>query len=130
MNKPAERTQIDGLGDEVSFLTGLDCRSDIDRTRQEYKRESDINYILSRFGISGGGLPQKSPIWGETDYTLDLQQAFASIHAARDAWTNLPDDLRQRYPNWQTLLRALFTGDLKIDLEEHKEETTPTTPTT
>lgn len=111
---PAIRTQVDMDQDEYSLASALDA-SDGDRTRQEFKAETDINVLIKKFGVPQSG---RQMMFTDVDYTIDLQQAMASIQEARQAHAKLPDNLRARYPNWRDLLNALDRGELTIHGEE------------
>lgn len=114
-NQPAERTQTDGLQDFYSSESGLDCSGEADVTRQEFKDDADINNILRKFGVLTN---DRQPLFQGTDYNLDLQQALSSIAQAKAAHGELPENLRARYPTWQSLLTALDNGSLSLELEE------------
>lgn len=98
-----------------------------DVTRQEFKDEADINYMLSRFGITQ---PRGTPTYGEWDDTVDLQSALQSVHDARVAYKELPQNLRDKFPRMEDLLTAVENGSLVIKNEEAPKEPTPTLPTT
>lgn len=90
-----------------------------DHTRQEDKESSDINTILARFGVDGH---MRRPFYGETDFDLDLQQAMAAIDAAKIMMNRIPDSLQDKYPTWQSLLNAIHSGQLRIDLSRAEAE--------
>lgn len=122
--KPAERQQHDGYQDVYSAAAAINCSTQPDPTRQEFKQETDVNFILNRFGI-----PIANGTFGrEIDYTIDLQNALAAIAEARQSHRRLPPDLRTRYPTWQSLLNALDSGDLEIKAGEKPGETPPQPP--
>lgn len=115
-NKPAKRTQVDGLQDFYSDLAGLDCSvpGNIDRTRQEFKDEADINKLLYRYGV---GLIAPTPPSGNgntIDYDLDLLQAMEAIQQAKTTWANLPQAIKNDYPSWQQFLNAIDRGEIRI----------------
>lgn len=117
---PAIRTQIDGLEDEASMETGISFEGTEAITRQEFRDEADINIILSRFGAAQ---QRTDGIYTDTDYTLDLQQAFAAVEAAQKANLNVPPELRDKYPSWKEVLTGAESGEYERDLillEEHK----------
>lgn len=116
----AQRTQVDELQEAYSNEAAIDFTGTPDKARQEYKDEADINVLLGRFGVHA---PQKQMVFGqEVDYNLDLQQALTAIADAKTAHRELPENLRERYPTWQSLLNALETGALTM----HNEEPIPT----
>lgn len=119
---PAIRTQVDQQQDFHSELAGLDCTTSTDTARQEFKDEADVNKILARYGVNA---PQRQAIFGETDFTLDLQQAFAAIEAAKNAHHKLPQSLREQYPTWQSVLNGLDSGEFRIDLANVSKSDTP-----
>lgn len=111
----ALRTQYDDLQDDYSLLGGLDCSDSKDMARQEFKDESDVNMILARFGVDS--FQAKQPLFGETDYDIDLQQALAAIKTAKEVHHGLPPELRKIYPTWRSMLNGANTGDLKKDMD-------------
>lgn len=127
---PAIHTQIDS--DEkrraISTETGIDCTDDPGITRQEMKNETDVNFILSRFGVNG--LNQRPLVYGETDYTLDLQGAYFAIEAAQAAYSALPDEIKKKYRTWPDFLNAIERGEVKDlkPVEAAPISTEPVTP--
>lgn len=120
---PAMRSQSDDLGDIMSLETGIDCSAAPDTARQEFKDESDINLLLSRFGVTGRNTP---PTFGEVDYSLDLQQALGAIHDAKRTYARLPIELREKYESWQSLLNAVEDGSFEGEVQPR---TVPSVPT-
>lgn len=120
----AIRTQADDLGDEYSELTSVDFTDSRDMARQEFKADADINLLLARYGV---GTPQRLPVFGEVDFTLDLQKAFEAIGEAKLMHARLPENLRAKYRDWASLLNALDSGALQLDLTPvgEKPETVP-----
>lgn len=124
--KPAPRTQVDDLAEEYSLLTQLDCSDFPDQTRQEFKQETNVNYILSRFGVN---TPLRETAYGEIDYNMDLQQSLTAINEAQQAVRKLPEPLRDKYYHWELLLEGMRSGQLKADLDAHLAEQTALTNT-
>lgn len=118
MTGPAIRTQVDGLNDEYSIMTALDCSDLPDLARQEFKAETDVNNILARYGIDG---IKQGPTYSEVDYNMDLQEALESIREAERAIAKLPADLYVKYPTWEELLTGAFNGNFKRDLTAYYE---------
>lgn len=114
---PAIRTQVDGLDEEYSLHTGIDCGNREDMARQEFKDDTDVNKILGRYGVNADMRPLQ---FGNVNYDLDLQQALEAIIAANEAMASLPDTLRERYPSWESLSKGLRDGTLKRDLETQR----------
>lgn len=108
----AIRKQGDDLGDTYSALTSI-TEMGQDMARQEFKNEADVNVILSRFGAFA---PQRFVEYGRAvDYGLDLQTALEAVAAARRAHGQLDQELRDKFPTWQSLLNALDSGEFKLE---------------
>lgn len=119
-----ERQQGDGLQDHYSDAGGLDCSNLPDRTRQEFKADTDINTILGRFDID---TLKKPLVFGEFDYDIDLQRGLLAIEAAKTAFANLDPRLKQKYSTWMDLLEAIETGTFTTQNQPEKTPT-PTVP--
>lgn len=125
--KPAIRTQADERQEEFSAEAEISFEGTEDLTRQEYAQDADINYILSRFGVSGHLPQQLNPQYGETDYSMDLQTAVSAVDMAKRAYTRMPPELKEIYPDWKALLNAP-DGEYKAALgkikarEERRQE--------
>lgn len=119
----AIRSQADDAQLAYSQLTAVDTDGWDDLARQEFKAESDITVMLSKFGV----LTPQRPIQfgGEVDYTIDLQQALAAVGEAKRVWERMPDDVKDAYPSWQALLNAANSGELRIHLEAEPEAPEP-----
>lgn len=125
-NRPVVREQHDDAQDEISYVTGLDCTDSPDKTRQEFRDDADINKLLSRYGI--GAQPQRVPIFQEIDYTLDLQTAIAAAEQAKHAHSQLPKNLRERYPTVDDVLNAVARGQLRFSMDRTAIEEVPSAP--
>lgn len=68
------------------------CTEAEDRTRQEFKDESDVNKLLSRYGVN---VPQVKAVYGEVDTDLDLQGAYMVAQEVRERLS--PEQLEQLY---------------------------------
>lgn len=121
---PPQRDQADiGLVDQP-----IDCSNspnNPDVARQEFKDEADINYVLSRLGVTA---PRGTPTYGEWDDTIDLQQAIAAVREADAAFNKLPRELKQKFPNMNEIIRAVDNGSLVIK-ETDETPVTPVPPT-
>lgn len=130
----AIRTQADDVQELASELSGLDCSQplengepNVDRARQEDAKDADINEILTRFGVDT--FQQKTPIFQETDFDLDLQTALAAIASAKAVHKTMPPEIKVLYPTWRSMLNAANTGDLKKDLDKLEKKIVPPEPT-
>lgn len=117
---PAIRQQTDIVDqDIVSLEAGLDCSTEPDTARQEFKREADVNYILSRFAVDGV-LPSKQVSYGEVDWDLDLHGAYIALEAVDVARRSLSPALQRKYRSQKELLDAMNSGELEADLRAEK----------
>lgn len=123
----AIRTQADDVQELLSQLSGLDCSQplengepNLDRARQEDAKDADINEILTRFGVDT--FQQKTPIFTESDFDLDLQTALGAIASAKEVHKGMPPEIKKIYPTWRSMLNAANTGDLEKDLRKLEKE--------
>lgn len=120
---PPTKDQAD-IDIENQILDASASPENPDLARQEYKNEADINYTLSRFGITN---TRGTPIYGETNDSLDLQMALESTRDAKAAFAQLDPQIQKRFGNVNTLLDAVENGDFVISQDKAPEET-PTVP--
>lgn len=94
-----------------------------DMARQEFAKEADINYMLSRFGV----VPARgAPTYGEWDDSVNLQSALDSTREAREAYKRVPEEIRKRFTSMEQLLSAVENGSLVIKDEQAPTATTET----
>jgi len=88
-----QRKQGEGDQDAISLACGTVCTPEEDRTRQEFKDESDTNWLLRRYGVN---VPQASVQYGkEVDFDVSYQDG---VNAQREVLANLsPDQLQTLY---------------------------------
>lgn len=86
---------MNAAGDE----SGLEC-TDPTLAQQQYKEESDINTIVKRFTLTGQ-LPQnvRMPEYADFTENLNFHDAMNAIVAAREAFDQMPADVRARFHN-------------------------------
>lgn len=96
---PFLRTPYNYDVDSVSDETGLVCK-DPSLAQQNFKDESDINYIVRQFGLTGE-LPGQtlSPQYGDFTGVLDYHSAVNAVLAAQDEFMDLPAQMRARFDN-------------------------------
>ena len=96
---PFLRTPYNYDVDKVSDETGLACQ-DPSLAQQNFKDESDINFIVRQFGLTGE-LPGKplSPQYGDFTGVLDYHSAVNAVLAAQDEFMDLPAQMRARFNN-------------------------------
>lgn len=140
--KSAVFTQHDSdeLRDQVSDETGLDCTADLfdpntnkyrknrDVARQEQKQETDVNWILSRFGL---GASKQVQYGDTTGLELDLTRAYSLMHEIDQAMDKLSPAMRKEFPDRETLVLAIANGDFERKAKELEEaaKVPPVAPT-
>lgn len=115
---PFLRTPYNYDVDKVSDETGLSCPEPT-LAQQNFKDETDINYIVRQFGLTGE-LPGKplSPQYGDFTGVLDYHSAVNAVLAAQDDFMELPAQLRSRFNNDPAELIDFLSN------EENREEAT------
>lgn len=101
---------IDASDGALSELDGQ-IYENKDVARQEFAKDADINYMLSRFGVTP---TRGAPIYGEWDDTINLQQALTAVTEARLAYADLPPELKNKFSSMEELLTAYHNGSLVI----------------
>lgn len=91
--------------DVVSDLTGLLCDPEEGLTQQQFKEDSDINVIVSRFGLTGE-LPDdfRPPVSGDFRGITNFHDALNAVRAAEESFMELPGELRKRFSHDPQLL--------------------------
>jgi phage internal scaffolding protein len=113
---PFLRTPYNYDVDKVSDETGLLCE-DPSLAQQNFKEETDINYIVRQFGLTGE-LPGQtiSPQYGDFTGVLDYHSAVNAVLAAQDEFMDLPAQMRARFDNDPAKLIDFLNN------EENREE--------
>lgn len=119
--QPPTRDATDIGGVEI-LVNASNSDTNKDVTRQEFAQEADINYMLSRFGVTA---PRGSPTYGEWDDTIELQTALNSVREAEDGYYQLPKELREKFPSMEDFLTAVDNGSLKILKDEEPAKEVP-----
>jgi len=67
-------------------------------TQQQFKKDSDINEIVRRFGLTGQ-LPDgiNAPQSGDFTGITDFAEAMRQVRAGQDAFAKLPAETRKRF---------------------------------
>ena len=118
---PPTKDQADiGAENHILDASNDDATGNKDMARQEFKDESDLHYMLQRFGIVQ---PRGAPTYGTWDDTIDLQTAINNTREAQAAFRQLPQDLQQQVGTLENLLNAVESGALEI-----KNEAAPSEP--
>lgn len=96
----------------ASDETGISCPEPT-LAQQQFKEESDINFIAERFGLTGE-MPQvlQLPAYGDFTGIFDFQDAQNAVRKAMEQFMTLPAKLRTRFDNQpQKLLTFLEDPD-------------------
>ncbi|UOF82671.1 scaffold protein [Microviridae sp.] len=102
--------------DKVSLETGYSCGG-VSKTHQSFAEECDINTIVRKFGV-GVPMPVTSqmPVSGDFTDIKNFQDAMERVVQAREAFMELPADVRARFGNEPAALIAF------LDDGRNKEE--------
>lgn len=115
------RQQTDNQHDAYARLVTVDRDpKEKNRVRPEDAHDLNINVILQRSGLIG--LTRRQQINGEINYDMDRFQALAAVADARRFWQRLPQPLRDKYPSWQDVLKAMDEGTLRKDVDEYNKQ--------
>lgn len=98
MKTPFFRTPYNYDTNAASDESGLVCLEP-SQTQQHFKDETDINYILSNFGIDALPVNPLSPRYGDFTDVVDYHSALNAVIAAEDSFMALPAHLRTRFDN-------------------------------
>jgi len=84
---------------EASDASGFDFGGE-SRTQQQFREECDINTIVRRFGITGQvPVSVAVPLNGDFVNALDFRQSLDVIVRAREAFDQMPSNVRSRFHN-------------------------------
>lgn len=86
-------------------------------TKQEFKEETDINYIIKRATITGE-LPssQKTPVYGDfTNGPQDYKTALNMVLEAQEQFDSFPSKVRDRFKNDPAELLAFVANEQNRD---------------
>jgi phage internal scaffolding protein len=104
--------------DAASNESGLHCE-DATLTQQHFAEETDINYILKQFNITGL-LPTNpiSPRYGDFSNVHDYHSALNAVMAAEDEFDALPAQIRARFDNEPANLIDFLSNEQNRDEAE------------
>lgn len=93
------RTPYNYDTDKASQESGLLCEDET-RTKQSFKEEVDINTIVQRFGLTGQ-MPEnvRAPTYADFSEVEDFQSAMNAIAKAREAFDQMPAEVRAEFSN-------------------------------
>lgn len=72
----------------------------LDKTKQEFKQECDINYLMDRM-VNYGEMPRTLPVgrYGDFSEVGDYMEALQRVEDARVQFSELPAKVRDRFQN-------------------------------
>lgn len=106
-------------------------------TKQEFAKETDINYIMERYRVTGQlpiGAAAHEAVFADVSEMGSFADTLMRVHAAEDAFAALPADLRTRFGNNPVNLVEFLQDDnnreeaVKLGLIAKKEEPQAPTP--
>lgn len=112
------RQSLDYDTNKASDDSGISCPEPT-LAQQQFKEESDINFIADRYGLTGE-LPQimDLPAYGDFTGIFDFQTAKNAVIAGQQQFMTLPAKLRSRFNNDpQQLLEFLADEDNRKEAE-------------
>ncbi len=82
---------------------GIDCSKDKIRTKQSFKKETDINTIMARYVKTGSiapeALAQRQAVFADVSEIGDFQECQERIASAQSAFMTLTPEIRARFEN-------------------------------
>lgn len=122
----------------ISDACAVHC-CDESLTQQHFKAETDINVLVSRFGLDGviARTPPADPAhYGNVGELPDLRAVLEVAREARDRFAELPPQIRSRFNNdparlWEFVQdKANHEEAVKLGLlAKHEPEAAPPPPT-
>lgn len=93
------RTPYNYDRDAVSKETGLSCE-DESLAQQHLRDETDINFMLERFGATGViARNDYTPMFGDFTEITDFRSALHAVMDAEESFMTLPAKTRERFGN-------------------------------
>lgn len=76
----------------------VDCSGSVDRTKQSFKKECDINHIMAQY-LKTGNINHLAKYNGQyMDCTsMTFQEALNTVIKAQEVFDELPSELRERF---------------------------------
>lgn len=109
----------------LSIASGV-SQFDESLTRQEFKDEADLNFLLQRYGILPPSLRQ--PVYGDFNTDMDLVRAYETVREAETVFNGLPPQMRQAFGSWGNLAEAIANGEYDFAAEVEKYRPNPAEP--
>ena len=84
-------------------LGGIDCSTKRGRTKQSFKKECDINFIMKKYRQTGIITPDvinnRQAVFGDVSSSMDYADSVNYINTANKAFDSLPAEIRTRFEN-------------------------------
>lgn len=90
----------------------VDTTSSPSLTKQSFKQECDVNFILSKYQRTGllDFVNRNEPRYGDAS-AVDFQDALDTVNRARDMFAELPSKMRRRFDNDPAALLAFLQDE-------------------
>lgn len=91
------------------------------------KDDADINVIVARFCAGDVSvLSRRQGFFGDfSDMPKNLAEFMSAGAASQDAYNKLPDDLKEKFPDFQSWLNSLSNGEFIDVLKNRGVDTQP-----
>lgn len=96
--------------------------------RPEFAKEADINVIVGRL-LAGQPVPMAQTRYGEVDYTVDLQGAYAMADSLVETYNKLPEQVRADMTRTEFVSRLLDGEQLEAFTDPQHQEPKPVAQT-
>lgn len=93
---------------------------DEDRTKQEHKKECDINHIMAKFQKTGllNHVSKYAPRYGDMPSAEELEHAKFQIAEANSMFQELPSSIRKRFSGPEEYLNFVTDKKNRKELQE------------
>lgn len=99
-----------------SDACGMVMDPSMDRTKQAFKSECDINELVRRFGITGKmNTLSRVPLVGDFQDAGDFQSAMEAVRSAEEVFMEVPAYLRKRFGHDPQQLIEFLNDDKNRD---------------
>jgi hypothetical protein len=100
--------------ERIQSLPSVDlvCNDEEDMTRQEFKKDCDVNHILTQHGYM-----VRPVVYGEHNFDDDLTAQMQSRSVFQLWYDTAPDDVKAAYPDLGSFLAAVGSGAIKTGLD-------------
>lgn len=89
------------MGMNGSVNVTVDCSKDVGRTKQQFGKQVDINYIVARYQKTGmiDHLSKATPFYGDVSDIRSYQEALNVVHRAEDLFRSMSAEIRAKFEN-------------------------------